>query len=211
MRDLGAGIWRSSVFWIATILLSSAACTVWVPIGRVQDADPGETDADSDADADSDGDVDSDSDSDTDSDVDSDADADSDGDERFCGAMDQYCCDEAPACDPGLICASNQSGQAFCLLPCELMPCPYGDEVGLCLDFGSVDLCIGPRPAPADCEPGSPGCTTEYGVSVNTVCALENTSTPVCFEICDASGGDCPPNHTCQPLSSGEGGVCAPN
>jgi len=186
------------------------ACTEWIPIGPVEDSD---IDVDAgDADADTDSDVDSDVDVDADSDADSDSDGDSDGDiGPSCGEMDMLCCDTSPRCQGDLLCAVSPDGVSQCLMQCDPGVCDYGEELGQCLEFDTVALCIGSDPEPASCEPGTQDCLTEYGVSFNTVCAVMGESTPVCFEICIPSSVDCDSEHTCYPLSSGDGGVCVPN
>jgi hypothetical protein len=161
----------------------------------------------SDLDSDADSDADSDGDADTDSDADSDSDA-------GCGGIDQTCCEEAPLCQNSLQCAGMDEDNVFCYETCPVELCEYDQEQGYCYDVGltpgTTGVCQGVGMAPADCESGDTGCTTEYGVSENTVC-FEFVSGTYCMEFCMPAEAVCDADHLCVPLADPAGsGVCVP-
>ncbi|MCP4674103.1 MAG: hypothetical protein GY854_00990 [Deltaproteobacteria bacterium] len=176
-------------------------------------------DTDNDADGDTDGDADSDADGDTDGDTDGDADSDADGDadtsgdDPNCGELDNPCCVYAEtACEGNLLCAGTSQADMRCYTQCNPSTCNYDTDQGICQDLGTLAVCVGTSMTPVTCVAGDEECTTDYGVSLNTVCVTDSsTGNTYCLEKCTAGFTGCDTLHTCIPLSDQEGGVCLPD
>ena len=139
------------------------------------------------------------------------------GQDRPCDPMTPTpCCDETHRC-------SGADGSAYrCYPPCDPVRCYHGppdgtaDMLGACIttDFeGSrgVPLCwaVAPAYATISCTPGERGCTTQHGVSENTIC-FEKSGDTRCAELClEEPAASCAASHQCVPLPFEHGGVCS--
>ena len=83
------------------------------------------------------------------------------------------------------------------------------DETAGGVGWGVTGVCITEGMAPTPCRRGEMGCTTEYGVSVDTVCAETRMGGTVCVEFCDIDPTACPTDFICRPTDTGGGG-CFP-
>ena len=184
--------------WILLISFSFAVQSVACGVeSRDHEASDGDADGDGDADADGDADGDSDGDGDSDADV----------DPVDCVGLESSCV-VSPCCRPDrVVCALDRMSEYRCLERCEIDVCAYGDERGACIVMGFSSVCEPTTHAPpvVECQPMSEGCTTEYGVSTNTICSMYGQ----CFERCVPQNRECPMGQSCFPLGDEEGGACS--
>jgi hypothetical protein len=126
-----------------------------------------------------------------------------------------------PCCDPDRLCRGMRDAPYLCTRRCALGGCPYGTEAGLCHRGDSYPA--GTRTDPpwlchpidndvpaSDCEPGTDGCTTEYGVTEGTECVtLYAIDRAVCLESCEPLPFECDvPSQMCAALLVEDGGFC---
>jgi hypothetical protein len=216
--------------WIALGLVLALSWAVLLDgCSRVNDVVDGDSDGDVDGDTDGDGDTDTDTDTDADTDADADADADVDGDtgrdadvddggdlRPDCGGVGQLCCIEGAPCHAeGSTCViDNRSGEERCYSCCTPTLCDYGEQSGWCVKRSPVEgMCTNGAPTNVECQEGETGCTTEYGVTQDTVCVETSFGDHYCLESCTLGYTGCETNEFCVFLDAEDPectGVCFP-